>query len=121
MAYNYQVPLVGVTHQDSLQSRLSQIHRSQELGVRQLCNFQDTRQASPNVLGFLDTTDSLGLITNATWFHRFRQGFFGTFTYQFSRWSMGLTPYFENRENVSGIAGIAGNDQNPFGLGTAES
>ena len=116
VAYNYQVPLVGATHQDSLQSRLSQ-NIDRKNSVFGNFNFQDTRQSSPNVLGFLDTTDSLGLVTNATWFHRFRQGFFGTFTYQFSRWSMGLTPYFENRENVSGIAGIAGNDQTPLDWG----
>jgi len=112
VAYNYQVPLVGATHQDSLQSRLSQtIDRKNSVFGN--FNFTNTRQSNPNVFGFLDTTDSLGLVTSATWFHRFAQGFFGTFSYQFSRWSLDLTPYFENRENVSYNAGIAGNDQSP--------
>ena len=110
--YNYQVPLVGVTHQDSLNSRLNQtIDRKNSVFGN--FAFQDTRQANPNVFGFLDTTDSLGLNASAHWFHRFGQGLFGTFGYQFSRYSMGLTPYFENREDVSGVAGIAGNDQSP--------
>ncbi len=114
--YNYQVPLVGVTHQDSLQSRLSQsIDRKNQVFGN--FAFQSTRQANPNVFGFLDTSASLGLTTSASWFHRFAQGFFGTFTYQFSRWSMNVVPYFENRENVSGNAGIAGNDQNPLDWG----
>ena len=116
VAYNYQVPLVGATHQDSLQSRLSQtIDRKNSVFGN--FTFKNTRQSNHNVFGFLDTTDSLGLVTSANWFHRFAQGFFGTFGYQFSRWSLDLTPYFENRENVSDNAGIAGNDQSPLDWG----
>jgi hypothetical protein len=115
-AYNYQIPLVGDTHQDSLNSRWNKtIDRKNSLFGN--FAFQDTRASNPNVFGFLDTTDSLGLTTNANWFHRFAQGFFGTFGYQFSRSSVDLTPYFEKRENVSGAAGIAGNDQNPVDWG----
>jgi hypothetical protein len=94
-AYNYQVPIVGVTHQDSLNSRWNQsVDRKNQLYGN--FAFQDTRQATPNVFGFLDTTDSLGLTTSANWFHRFAQGFFATFGYQFSRWSIGVTPFFES-------------------------
>jgi trimeric autotransporter adhesin len=115
-AYNYQVPLVGVSHQDSLQSRLSQnINRKNQIFGN--LAFQSTRQDNPNVFGFLDTSDTLGLTASASWFHRFGQGFFGTFGYQFSRYSTDLTPFFENRQNVSGAAGITGNDQNPLDFG----
>lgn len=114
--YNYQVPIVSVTHQDSLNSRWSQsIDRKNQLYGN--FAFQDTRQDNPNVFGFLDTTDTFGLTTNANWFHRFGQGFFGTFGYQFSRQSIGVIPNFENRANVSGAAGIAGNDQSPVDWG----
>jgi trimeric autotransporter adhesin len=114
--YNYQIPLLGVVHQDSLQSRLNQtIDRKNSIfgGLA----FQDTRQDNPNVFGFLDTSDSLGLNANAHWFHRFAQGLFGNFGYEFSRFSLKLTPNFENRENVSGAAGILGNDQSPLDWG----
>jgi hypothetical protein len=115
-AYNYQVPLVGDTHQDSLQSRLSQsIDRKNSVFGN--FAFQSTRQDTPNVFGFLDTTDTLGLTANANWFHRFGQGFFGTFGFQFSRFSTDTTPFFENRQNVSGAAGITGNDQSPLDWG----
>jgi trimeric autotransporter adhesin len=114
--YNYQVPLVGATHQDSLQSRWNKsVDRKDQLSGN--FAFQDTRQDNPNVFGFLDTTDTLGINTGINWFHRFKQGFFGTFGYQFSRLSTRVTPYFENRENVSGAAGILGNDQNPLDWG----
>ena len=115
-AYNYQVPLVGATHQDSLQSRWNKsINRSNQLFGN--FAFQSTRQTSPSVFGFLDTTNSFGLTNTVTWFHRLGQGLFGTFSYQFSRYSMNLTPYFQNRENVSGLAGINGNDQSPLDWG----
>jgi trimeric autotransporter adhesin len=115
-AYNYQVPIVSVTHQDSLNSRWNQsIDRKNQ--VYGNFAFQDTRQDSPNVFGFLDTTDTFGLTTSANWFHRFAQGFFGTFGYQFSRLSTDVKPYFENRDNISGAAGITGNDQNPVDWG----
>ncbi len=115
-AYNYQVPLVGDTHQDSLQSRLSQsIDRKNSVFGN--FAFQSTRQDNPNVFGFLDTTDTLGLTANANWFHRFGQGFFGTFGFQFSRFSTDVTPFFENRENISAAAGITGNDQSPLDWG----
>ncbi|HTB18785.1 MAG TPA: carboxypeptidase regulatory-like domain-containing protein [Bryobacteraceae bacterium] len=115
-SYNYQVPLVGVTHQDSLQSRLNQsIDRKNQVFGN--FAFQSSRQANPNVFGFLDTTDTLGLTASATWFHRFSQGIFGTFQYQFSRFSSDANPFFANRENISGAAGINGNDQSPMDWG----
>lgn len=117
-AYNYQIPLVGVTHDDRLNSRWNKsINRNNQLSG--LFAFQSTRQDNPNVFGFLDTTDTLGLTTSVNWFHRLAPGWFATFGYQFSRQSVGITPYFENRPNgnISGLAGIAGNDQNPLDWG----
>jgi hypothetical protein len=114
--YNYQIPLVGATHQDSLQSRFNQsIDRKNQLFGT--FAFQDTRQDNPNVFGFLDTTDTLGLNAGINWFRRISSGFFVTFGYQFSRMSTRVTPYFENRENVSGQAGITGNAQDPLNWG----
>ncbi len=115
-AYNYQVPLIGDTHQDSLQSRLSQ-NIDRKNSVFGNVAFQNTRQANPTIFGFLDATDSLGLNASASWFHRFGLGWFGTFSYQFSRYSMNLTPNFQNQGNLSGAAGILGNDQNPLDWG----
>lgn len=116
VGYNYQVPLVSVTHQDSLQSRLNQTIDRKNTVFGGLA-FQDTRAANPNVFGFVDTTDSLGLNANAHWFHRFAQGLFANFGDEFSRMSINLHPNFENLENVSGAAGIRGNDQSPLDWG----
>jgi trimeric autotransporter adhesin len=116
LGYNYQVPIIGVTHQDSLQSRLNQTFDRKNTVFGGMA-FQDTRQATPNVFGFVDATDTLGLNANAHWFHRFGQGIFANFGYEFSRFSMNLHPNFENLENVSGAAGILGNDQSPLDWG----
>jgi hypothetical protein len=110
--YNYQIPLLAVTHQDSLQSRAQkQIGRKNNLSGG--FAFQDTRLNNPNIFGFLDTTSTLGINANASWRHNFTPRWFTTFTYQFSRQSTHVTPYFQNRTNVSGEAGITGNNQDP--------
>ena len=114
--YNYQIPIVSAVHQDALQSRLSKAlgQRDQLFGG---LAFQSVRTDTPNLFGFLDTTGTLGMITHANWSHRFGQHRFMNLGYQFSRFTSRTTPYFENRQNVSGEAGIAGNDQTPRNWG----
>ncbi|HEX4749551.1 MAG TPA: carboxypeptidase regulatory-like domain-containing protein [Bryobacteraceae bacterium] len=110
--YNYQIPVVGDTHQDSMQARMNKAidRRDQVFGGMA---FQNTRTSSNSIFNFLDTTDSLGLAANVTWSHRFGMRAFNNLGYQFSRLATHVTPYFDNRENVSGNAGIQGNEQTP--------
>ncbi|MCL5745356.1 MAG: carboxypeptidase regulatory-like domain-containing protein, partial [Acidobacteria bacterium] len=114
--YNYQVPILSATHQDSLQSRLSQNlgRRDQLFGGLAL---QSARTDNPSVFGFLDTGSTLGLAANANWSHRFGQRLFLNLGYQFSRYAARTVPYFANRENVSGQAGIAGSNQDALNWG----
>ena len=114
--YNYQIPIVTHSHQDALQSRFDKtLGRKNQLYGR--FAFQSTRSNTPNVFGFLDRTELLGVNTAANWSHRFSQRRFVNFGYQFSRLSTRVRPFFENRENVSGEAGISGNDQDPANWG----
>jgi hypothetical protein len=109
-AYNYQIPILSASHQDALQSRFNKtLGPKDEIYGR--FAFQSLRTDSPNVFGFLDTTNLLGINTSMNWSHRLNQRWFLNLGYQFSRLATHVTPYFENRENVSGQAGIAGNDQ----------
>lgn len=108
--YNYQIPVIGATHQDSMQSRLNRAFGRRDYVFGGIA-LQDTRSDASNLFGFLDRTDSLGLSSNATWSHRFGNRSFMNLGYQFSRFATHVTPYFDNRENVSGLAGITGNDQ----------
>jgi hypothetical protein len=114
--YNYQVPLLNATNQDAMQARLNKsIGRRDQIYGR--FAFQDTRSSSPNLFNFLDTAAVLGLTADTNWSHRFGSHVFNTMGYQFSRLSTHNTPYFENRENVSGNAGISGNNQSPVNWG----
>ena len=114
--YNYQIPLVGSQHQDSLQSRVNKgIGRKNSLSGG--LAFQSTRSDTTNLFGFLNTTSSLGLNTNVNWMHRFTPRIFTNLGHQFSRMSSRSTPFFSNRVNVSGQAGITGNNQEPVNWG----
>lgn len=108
--YNYQVPLIAVTHQDALQSRLSKNidTRTQIYGS---FNLQRIATSNTNIFGFLDTGNTLGMNTAVNWQRRIGTRFFAHLQFQYSYQSVRTTPYFTNRENVSGEAGITGNDQ----------
>lgn len=114
--YNFQVPIVSPTHQDALESRLNKtLSRNDQIfgGFA----FESTRAGNPNLFGFLDTTAALGINTNLNWSHRFGQRWFLNLGYQFSRFSGRVKPYFANRVNVSGEAGISGNNREPVNWG----
>ncbi len=115
-AYNYEVPIVSPTHQDSLQSRLAKRLNNKNSLYGGLA-FQDTRTDTPNLFGFLDTTDLLGLNSYVNWWHGITQRLFFNLGYRYSRLTTHVTPYFENFQNVSGDAGIAGNNQEPVNWG----
>jgi Carboxypeptidase regulatory-like domain len=114
--YNYQIPLSTDTHQDALFSRFNHTVNSKNQlygGVA----FESTRTATPNLFGFLDTDDVLGLNTSLNWSHRLGPGLFLNLGYRFSRLATRTHPFWANRQNVSGQAGITGNNQEPLNWG----
>lgn len=112
-SYNFQVPLISPTHQDAAQARVNkQLGRKNSI-VGQF-GFQSTRSDSPSVFGFLDTQNVLGVNSNVRWAHTFTPRFYGTFQVTFNRYSVRATPFFENRENIAGNAGITGDNQEPI-------
>jgi hypothetical protein len=114
--YNYQIPIVAVTHQDSLVSRVNKtIKRYHQLSGS--FNYQSIRTENPNLFGFLDKSDSTGLNTSINWRRTFTMRLLFNVGYQFSRLSVRNTPFFQNRRNVSGEAGILGNNQEPVNWG----
>ena len=114
--YNYQIPLVSNTHQDSLQSRINKtIGRKNQ--VSGLFAMQSTRSDNPNTFGFLDTNRMLGFNAMANWRHNFTPRFFMNLGYRYTRQDLRLNPFFANRENVSSAAGVTGNNQDPVNWG----
>ena len=69
------------------------------------------------MFGVPDSTTASGIDTTMNWSHRFSQLLSLRLRYQFTRLTNTVTPYFANRTNVSGEAGIAGNGQDPIDWG----
>ncbi len=114
--YNFQVPLIGSNHQDSLQAVLDRkLNTKDQLSAN--LTWQRNLTTAPNLFDFTDTTDSSGVTASISWMHRFDQRRYVRFGYQFSRLATRTTPYFANRDNVSAEAGIAGNNQDPVNWG----
>lgn len=114
--YNYQVPLLTDTHSDALDSNASKSigRRNQITGTLAATS---TRVSNMNLLGFVDKTNGLGLASKINWAHTFNARLRMNLGYQFSRQSNRVTPYWENRANISGLAGITGNSQVPMDWG----
>jgi hypothetical protein len=112
--YNYQVAIAGRSDVDQMTSRLQKgIGRSNQVfGVFQYSN---TRNTNPNnsIFNFIDHQGIVGFTVTGNWLHRFNNRIFTTSTVNFNRQATDLNPYFANRENVSGDAGITGNLQSP--------
>ena len=114
--YNFQIPVLNSSHEDVVQTRLDKsIGRRDQLWGN--FNFESTRADGVSIFSFVDTTDTLGLNANVNWTHRLNQHLFLNATYHFSRLRTLVRPEFKNKENVSGAAGITGNDQDPADWG----
>jgi hypothetical protein len=114
--YNYQTSLLNGSHVDALQSRLDKsIGRKDEFygGL----GFQSIRADSINLFHFHDTANTLGIDTNVNWQHRFAHAIFVLLGYRLTRQRTEVRPQFENRQDVSGNAGITGNDHDPVDWG----
>jgi len=114
--YNYETPILSVVRQDSVQSRLTQIlnNRNQIFGT---VSYQRTTTDSSTLFGFEDQNLASGVDTQVNWNHRMVQFSTLRLRYQFTRAVNETTPYFANRTNVSGDAGITGNNQDPINWG----
>jgi hypothetical protein len=114
--YNYQVPVRNSSHQDLVQSRLDETLSARDQIYGSL-NVQSMRTGNTNLFGFLDTLNALGTNASLNWQHRFNPYLFFRGSYRFSWLRTQDLPWFENRENISGIAGISGNDQDAVNWG----
>jgi hypothetical protein len=108
--YNYQAEVQNHANADSLQLRLDKpVGRKDYVYGR--FGWQSSRSDSTSLFHFRDATDSLGLNTSVNWQHRFRGQLLMKLGFDFSRLRTNVQPQFAGRQNISGQAGIAGNDQ----------
>lgn len=113
---NYDAPIRSIVRQDSFQSRLTQIvnQRNQIFGTG---SYARNTVDQTTLFGFTDQTQSSNTDVTVNWNRRVSQFMQMRTRYQFTRQSSTTTPHFANRVNVSGEAGITGNNQEPINWG----
>lgn len=112
--YNYQEPLIQNTHTDALRAQVQKAFLRKN-SITGTFAMSDTRGDSVNnPFNFLDLSRTLGMQATAQYTRTYTTRFRGTFIYQFSRQSNSSLPFFSGKENVEGIAGITGDNQNPL-------
>ncbi|MGH9238287.1 MAG: carboxypeptidase regulatory-like domain-containing protein [Vicinamibacterales bacterium] len=114
--FNYEAPVVSASRQDSGQARAGYTLRG-ENRVEGGVSYQRGSGRSTSLFGFEDSRASSGLTANGTLTLRPARNMTLSLRYQYSRSSNESLPYFANRVNVSGDAGINGNDQDPRNWG----
>jgi hypothetical protein len=114
--FNYQAPILSSTHQDNVQVRANQALRQRD-SLAVTFAYSRTTTEGQNLFGFTDTIRASGLDASATWSHRFSPFVTSRARYQFVRQTSNVVPHFSRRLNVSGEAGISGNDQTPENWG----
>jgi hypothetical protein len=114
--FNFEGPTLQATRQDSVQMRVQQTI-NQRNSLQGILSYQRTANDSTSLFGFEDESRNSVVDANVTWSRRFNQFFTirprGQYTQQTNR----TTPFFADRVNVSGDAGITGNNQIPTNWG----
>ena len=86
-------------------------------GLRAACRTNAATGDSRSLFGFEDSRASSGLTANGLLTLRPARNMSLRLRYQYSRASSELVPFFAYRMNVSGLAGINGNNQDPRNWG----
>ena len=113
---NYQAPVVTATTQDHLQAAVNGSVARRNTVAATLA-FQRAAADSAGLFGFLDTNRQSSVTATASWNRRVSPRLSWRLRYQFTRAATDVVPFFANRTNVSGDAGIAGNNQSPENWG----
>ena len=118
-ATNYQTPRLSSTRRHGFTFSTSRAFRGSNQ-VSGATTFNRGHTDTTSLFGFEDETRTSNVGANGTYTRRFSPFMSLRATHSFLRSSSTLVPYFANRTNVSGIAGITGNDQNPVNWGPPE-
>jgi len=113
--FNYQVPLVSGHHQDDLQLRMNQMVKRNFFSGG--FAWQSIRTDTPDLFGFLDTGRVGGLNADVRYRRNLNPRAFVTAALTYSSLRSQVLPYFSQRQNISGEAGIMGNNQDAVNWG----
>lgn len=115
--YNYQAQILNDSRQDGVDLNLN--GRAKRAGyLFGGFGINSGNSDNTNLFGFLDRTNTMNTRAAVGWNNWFQHlGMYAHAHYSFNRYRTTQTPYFANRENVSGNAGIGGNDKNSANWG----
>jgi hypothetical protein len=114
--FNYQAPTLSSTRVDSAQLRVNQTLNNRN-NLQGTLNYQRTDSRNLSLLNFEDTNHVSVVDTNVVWTKRINQFFNIRPRAQYTQQTNEGLPYFANLSNISGDAGIVGNDQHPENWG----
>jgi hypothetical protein len=114
--YNFQTPITNFTRTEQFSSRVTQPinNRNQLIGT---LAYQHNTTDQTTLFGFNDTSQISGADGSLQWMHRVNQFLTLRSRFQYTELTTQAVPYFANRINVSGNAGISGNNQDPANWG----
>jgi hypothetical protein len=115
-AANFQRPLVTTTTSDRLQFGLTKV-LPRRMSLTGTATWQRAALESTNLFGFDDKSRQSSLTAGVNWSRQISTRAALRARYQFDWSAASTTPFFAGRVNVSGDAGIAGNDQRPDNWG----
>jgi hypothetical protein len=115
--YNFQTPLFVTTKTDTATTRLQHQFRNGREQFQGVLSYNRNTTEAANLFSLVDTTQNTNLNVDINHSHRINQFLFLRSRYQFIRGTNDVTPAFSNVANVSGMAGIQGNDQSPVNWG----
>ena len=113
---NYQTPLLAAVQQDSLQVNVSKTLRP-GTSLAGSFSFQRTETDSVSLFNFADASGATSINGSLNFNRRLTTRMTMRARYQFTRATTDVVPFFANRTNVSGDAGIIGNNQDPVNWG----
>jgi hypothetical protein len=113
---NYQTPIVSISNQDNLNTRINQQLRKTDR-LSGSIGYQHSDTSTPNVFSFIDGGKNNGINASLTWTHTFSKRLINNLTYNFSRSRNQLSPYFAQRTDVAAELGIQGTSSLPLNWG----
>ena len=112
---NYQATTLVSSKSDRLQLRMNMFRYPDAL--EGTFAFERTLTKSVSLFDFEDASRRSSVTGGLNWSRRFSTPFMVRARYEFTRAASSVTPFFADRTNVSGDAGITGNDQDPADWG----
>jgi hypothetical protein len=108
---NYQTPITTVGNGDNVNLRLNQTINTKNR-INGGLGYQGNDGVTPNIFGFIDTSNGRNMNANVSWGHNFSSRVISNLRYTFSRSRALTSPYFATLGiNVAGNLGITGTSQ----------